>query len=84
MPQLGDFGATETVLIPALVHSTCIIYGETSGKVKTNTCERTGKSRSKLNIFKQATFFYFFFQFFSSLGLWTKKICPKEGSDALW
>lgn len=37
MPQLGDFGATETVLISALVHSTCIIFGETSGKVETNT-----------------------------------------------
>lgn len=78
------FGATETVLIPALVHSTCIIFGETSGKVKTNTYKRTGKSRSKLNIFKQATFFNFFFPIFLFSGVMDKKICPKEGSDALW
>lgn len=61
------FGATETVLISALVHSTCIIFGETSGKAETNTYKRTGKSRSKLNIFEQANFFNFFFSNFSLL-----------------
>lgn len=77
--SLEIFGATETVFISALVHSTCIIFGETSGKVETNTYKRTGKSRSKLNIFKQATFFiFFFFPVFLFSGERTKKSVLKK------